>query len=80
MFLRLKAKQVNCFIKRAERSQSKNASVFSEGGDAEADSRVERVEEISVSYSTARASRAGKDGGWNCLGLVADLAFLGYMR
>lgn len=61
MLLRSEANRVNSSIKFSERSQLKNASVFSVGEDEGFDNNGERRLDRSVSHPTVNASRVGKD-------------------
>ena len=69
VFLRLKANCVNSSMKSSVISQSRNARVFSEGEEDGFENKMEKRCATLVSQSTASVSRAGKNGGWNTVGL-----------
>ena len=68
VFLRSEANRVSASIISSERSQFKNASVFSAGDDEGLDNRVERRCKTLVAQSMANVSRAGKNDGSNTNG------------
>jgi len=74
VFLRLEAKRISSSMKSSVRLQSKNARVFSEGGEDGFENRTEKRYDTLVSQLTASVSRAGKNDGWKTVGLRGDSA------
>ena len=63
VFLRLETNWISLPINSSERSQSKNASVFSEGENEGLENKVEKRRDKERSQAMANASRAGKIDG-----------------
>jgi hypothetical protein len=56
-------------MKRSVMTQSRNATVFSEGEDVGVENEVERVFEVLTSCLMTRVARAGKNCGRNDMGI-----------
>ena len=70
MSLRFRENRNSSSMKPSERSQLKNARVFSEGNNAGFENKVERRCDTLDFQWMASVSRAGKDGEWKTGGLA----------